>query len=182
MLVALYFQDGCPAPDIMTLVEWGRREGSRYVCLFYFKKTEIFIDVPASRLSIIFHWPELDLMVSRGCKGEWKSGKWAGHDQLRSFVIDCLRLETLVHGSKSGICYQARRDGMNSGSTMNKACHKWFYSTIKPIVCSHSLRTAITLSYYVPLILCDIQKCCLMEEFCQELAPFFFFSTHTIPQ
>lgn len=158
----------------MTLVEWGRREGSQYVCLFYFKKTEIFIDVPTSRLSIIFHWPELDLMVSRGCKGEWKNGKWAGHDQLRSFVIDCLRLETLVHGSKSGICYQARRDGMNSGSTMNKACHKWFYSTIKPIVCSHSLRTAITLSYYVPLILCDIQKCCLVEEFCQELAPFFF--------
>lgn len=100
----------------------------------------------------------------------------------RLLSIDCLRLETLVHGSKSGICYQARRDGMNSGSTMNKACHKWFYSTIKPIVCSHSLRTAITLSYYVPLILCDIQKCCLIEEFCQELAPFFFFSTHTIPQ
>lgn len=165
----------------MTLVESGRWKRSQYVCLFYFKKTKIFIEVPASRLSITFHWLELGLTVSCGSMGDWKSGKWASHDQFRSFVIDCLRLETLVHGSKSGICYQERRDGMNSGSTMNKACHKWFYSTIKPVVCSHSLRTAIVLSRYVPWILCDIQKCCLIEEFCQELT-LFFFSTHTIPQ
>lgn len=166
----------CASTRIMTTVKLGRkgkRGPSVFACLF-FEIQKIFYRSTLSRLPIIFRWPELSLMVSCISKGDWEHGKWAGPDWFRPLVIDCLRLEIWVHGSKSEICYQERRDGINPGPTMNKACHKWFTSTIKRLSASSQDSDG-------SFTLCAIDsrwRIVWWRSFVQSLL--YFFSDHTI--